>query len=88
MGQQPRPLDPDLRARLLQEARTPWRGLRRALWLALAGSGAAGLAVMALRGASGDTVASGDLLIQLGAVALFGSLLWFDRNRSPLVERD
>jgi hypothetical protein len=56
--------------------------------LALAGSGAAGLAVMALRGASGDTVASGDVLIQLGAVALFGSLLWFDRNRSPQLERD
>ena len=88
MGEQQRPLDPGLRERLLQEARTPWRGLRRALWLALAGSGGAGLAVMALRGASGDAVASEDVLIQLGAVVLFGGLLWFDRNRSVTLERD
>ena len=76
------PIDPELRARLLQEARTPWRGLRRALWVALAASGAVGLATMAMRSAAGDGVASVDLLIQIGAVVIFGGLLWFDRNRS------
>ena len=74
-------LDPELRARLLQEARTPWRGLRRGLWVALAASAAVGLATMAMRSAAGGEVASVDLLIQLGALVLFGGLLWFDRNR-------
>lgn len=82
MGSKPDSIDPALRERLLQEARTPWRGLRRGLWFALAASGAVGLATMAMRSASGAEVASGDLLIQVGALALFGSLLWFDRNRS------
>ena len=76
-----RPIDPDLRARLLQEARTPWRGLRRGLWVALAASAAVGLATMAMRSAAGGEVPSVDLLIQLGAFGLFGGLLWFDRNR-------
>lgn len=81
----PRPsakLDPALRARLLEEARTPWRGLRRGLWVALAASAALGLAVMAMRLAAGEGVASDDLLIQSLALALFAGLLWFDRPRS------
>ena len=76
------PLDPELRRRLLTEARTPWRGLRRALWFALEASAALGLATMAMRSAAGGEVASTDLLIQGGALLLFGGLLWFDRNRS------
>ena len=75
-------LDPALRSRLLQEARTPWRGLRRGLWLAFTASGAIGLATMALRASAGEVVTLSDLGIQLGAVVLFGGLLWFDRNRS------
>jgi hypothetical protein len=85
MASQPsprQPLDPELRRRLLIEARTPWRGLRRALWFALVASAALGLATMAMRSASGGEVASADLLIQGGALLLFGGLLWFDRNRS------
>ncbi|MFO7628882.1 MAG: DUF3493 domain-containing protein [Prochlorococcaceae cyanobacterium] len=81
MGSKRESIDPALKARLLQEARTPWRGLRRGLWLALAASGAVGLATMAMRSASGAEVASTDLLIQLVALGLFGSLLWLDRNR-------
>ena len=82
MGPNSDPIDPALRARLLQEVRTPWRGLRRGLWLALAASGAVGLATMAMRAASGAEVPSADLLIQVGALGLFGSLLWLDRNRA------
>ena len=81
MGSKPDSIDPALKARLLQEARTPWRGLRRGLWVALAASGAVGLATMAMRLASGAVVASTDLLIQVGALGLFGSLFWLDRNR-------
>jgi len=76
-------LDPELRRRLLLEARTPWRSLRRALWFALLASAGLGLATMAMRGAAGGEVASTDLLIQSAALLICGSLLWFDRNRSP-----
>jgi hypothetical protein len=76
------PLDPELRRRLLQEARTPWRGLRRGLWTALTASAALGLATMAMRSAAGGEVVSTDLLIQSTALIICGSLLWFDRNRS------
>jgi hypothetical protein len=76
------PLDPDLKRRLLREARTPWRGLRRAIWFALVASAALGLATMALRASAGGEVPSTDLLIQATALLIFGGLLWFDRNRS------
>jgi drug/metabolite transporter (DMT)-like permease len=75
------PLDPAVQARLLRELRTPWRGLRRALWLALAASGGIGLATMAMRLASGQEVSSVDLLIQSVALLLFAGLLWLDRDR-------
>jgi len=75
----PRPLDPELRARLLEEARTPWRGLRRGLWFAFTASAAIGLATMAMRLSAGAELASGDLVIQSGALLLFGVLLWRDR---------
>ena len=74
-------LDPELKARLLQEARTPWRGLRRALWLALFASAAVGAATMALRASSGDVVPLSDFGIQGLAVLISGALLWWDRNR-------
>lgn len=73
-------LDPAMKARLLQEARSPWRGLRRALWLAFTASAGLGLATMAMRASAGDAVAGSDLLIQVVALVLFGSLLWWDRN--------
>jgi hypothetical protein len=73
------PLDPALKARLLQEARTPWRGLRRALWFAFTASAGLGLATMAMRASAGNVVAVSDLLIQVAALGLFGTLLWRDR---------
>ncbi|MBC8168340.1 MAG: DUF3493 domain-containing protein [Synechococcus sp. ArSW.bin.68] len=76
-------MDPELKARLLQEARTPWRSLRRLLWLALFASGGLGLFVMTFRVTAGNDVVLSDLVIQISAVALFGSLLWFDRTREP-----
>jgi hypothetical protein len=77
----PTPLDPQLRERLLAEARSPWRGLRRGLWFALFASAAVGLATMTMRGASGETVPSSDWLIQVIAFGVCGGLLWFDRQR-------
>jgi hypothetical protein len=51
------------------------------LSVALAASATIGLATMAMRAAAGGDVASTDLLIQVGALVLFGGLLGFDRNR-------
>jgi hypothetical protein len=82
------PLDPELKARLLQEARTPWRSLRRALWFAFTASAGLGLATMTMRVSAGSEVAGSDLLIQVGALGLFGSLLWFDRNRDDSARND
>ena len=82
MASKPDSLDPELKARLLLEARTPWRGLRRGLWFALVASAGLGLATMAMRASSGIDVPLSDLGIQVAALSLFGSLLWFDRNRS------
>ncbi|MFN9646061.1 MAG: DUF3493 domain-containing protein [Cyanobacteriota bacterium] len=82
----PPPLDPQLRQRLLAEARAPWRGLRRGLWLALFASAGVGLAAMAMRGVSGDAVPSSDWLIQLTALGVCSGLLWLDRERRPPVE--
>jgi hypothetical protein len=76
----PPPLDPELRRRLVAELRSPWRSLRRALWFALVASAGLGLATMAMRAAAGAEVASADLLIQIGALLLFGVLLFFDRG--------
>ena len=75
------PLDPVLRAKLLQEAHTPWRGLRRALWLALTASAAIGLATMAMRASAGGELPGSGLLIQVAALAIFGGLLVVDRQR-------
>ena len=82
MSKDSKALDPELKARLLQEARTPWRGLRRGLWVALAASAAVGLATMAMRSAAGGEVVANDLLIQIAALGLFGGLLWVDRNKA------
>ncbi len=75
-------LDPAMKAKLLQEMRTPWRSLRRALWFALLASAGLGLATMAMRSAAGEGVPSTDWLIQVGALVVCGSLLWLDRNRN------
>ena len=70
-----------MRERLLRESRTPWRGLRRLLWVALFASGGLGLFVMSFSISAGNSAVGTDLAIQIGAVVLFGGLLWFDRDR-------
>ncbi|WP_115125651.1 DUF3493 domain-containing protein [Synechococcus sp. GEYO] len=70
-----------MRERLLRESRTPWRGLRRLLWIALFASGGLGLFVMSFSISAGTRDVGTDLAIQVGAVVLFGGLLWFDRDR-------
>ncbi len=73
-------MDPNLRARLLKETKNPYRGLRRALWIALFGSAALGLFVMVTNIIAGDTVSINDFAIQTSALVILGFLLLKDRS--------
>ena len=74
-------LDPNLRSRLLKESKNPFRGLRRAVWIALFGSAALGFFIMFSKIITGDTVAINDFLIQASALLILGFLLLKDRNK-------
>ena len=74
-------IDPELKKRLLKETQTPFKGLRRVLWIAFSGSAFLGLLIMLTRIASGTELQQNNLLIQLGACVIFPTLLFFDRNK-------
>ena len=74
-------LDPNLRNRLLKESRNPFRGLRRALWIALFGSAALGFLIMFSKIITGDAVSFNDFAIQVSALLILGFLLLKDRNK-------
>ena len=74
-------LDPNLRARLLKETKNPYRGLRRAVWIALFGSAALGLFIMVTNIFAGDKVSINDLAIQTSALVILGFLLFKDRSK-------
>ena len=73
-------IDPELKKKLLKETQTPFKGLRRILWIAFSGSALLGLFIMLSKIASGSELQQNNLLIQLGACLLFPTLLFFDRN--------
>ena len=74
-------IDPELKKKLLKESQTPFKGLRRILWIAFSGSALLGLLIMLSKIASGSELNQNNFLIQLGACILFPSLLFFDRNK-------
>ena len=74
-------IDPELKKRLLKETQTPFKGLRRILWIAFSGSAFLGLLIMLSKIASGSELQQNNLLIQMGACLLFPTLLFFDRNK-------
>ena len=74
-------IDPELKKKLLKESQTPFKGLRRILWIAFTGSAFLGLLIMLSKIASGSELAQNNLLIQLGACILFPTLLFLDRNK-------
>jgi len=81
-SRQPRPLDPELRARLLQEVHAPWRGCAGPLWFAPAPRPAIGPGHHGSAGSSaGGELGSGDLL-HSRSVRCCSSvlLLWRDRT--------
>ena len=73
-------IDPELKKKLLKESQSPYKGLRRILWLAFSGSAFLGFLIMLSKIASGGELQQNNLLIQLGACILFPTLLFFDRN--------
>ena len=74
-------IDPELKKRLLKESQAPFQGLRRILWLAFSGSAFLGLLIMLSKIASGNELQENNLVIQLGALVLFLTLLFFDRSK-------
>ena len=73
-------IDPELKKKLLKESQTPFKGLRRILWIAFSGSAFLGLLIMLSKIASGSELQQNNLYIQLGACIIFPTLLFFDRN--------
>ena len=74
-------IDPKLKKKLLKESQSPFKGLRRILWIAFSGSAFLGLLIMLSKIASGGELNQNNLLIQIGACILFPTLLFFDRNK-------
>ena len=73
-------IDPELKKKLLKETQTPFKGLRRILWIAFSGSAFLGLIIMLSKITNGSELQQNNLLIQLGACLLFPALLFFDKN--------
>ena len=74
-------IDPELKKKLLKESQTPFKGLRRILWIAFTGSAFLGLLIMLSKIASGNEFEQNNLLIQVGACIFFSILLFLDRNK-------
>ena len=74
-------IDPELKKKLLKESQSPFKGLRRILWIAFSGSAFLGLVIMLFKIASGSELPQNNLLIQVGACILFPTLLLLDRNK-------
>ena len=73
-------IDPELKKKLLKESKTPFKGLRRILWIAFSGSAFLGLLIMLSKISSGSELQQNNLLIQLVACIIFPTLLIIDRN--------
>ena len=74
-------IDPELKKKLLKESQTPFKGLRRLLWIAFSGSAFLGLFIMLSKIANGSELQQSNLVIQLSACILIPSLLFFERNK-------
>ena len=75
-------IDHELKKKLLRESQTPFKGLRRILWIAFSGSAILGLIIMLSRIAGGNELQQNNLLIQVGACVIFPTLLILDRDKT------
>ena len=74
-------IDPELKKKLLKESQSPFKGLRRILWIAFSGSAFLGLLIMLSWISSGSELEQNNLFIQLGACVIFPTLLFLDRDK-------
>ena len=74
-------IDPELKKKLLEESKAPFKGLRKVLWIAFSGSAFLGLFIMLSKIASGNEIQQNNLLIQIGACTLFPFLLFIERDK-------
>ena len=74
-------IDPELKKKLLKESQSPFKGLRRILWIAFSGSAFLGLLIMLSKIASVCEVQQNNLFIQFGACIIFPILFFFDRYK-------
>ena len=74
-------IDPKLKKKLLRESQSPFKGLRRILWIAFSGSAFLGLLIMLSKIVNESELQQNNLLIQLGACILFPILLFLDKNK-------
>ena len=74
-------IDPELKKKLLRESQSPFKGLRKILWIAFSGSAFLGLLIMLSKIASGSDLRVNNLFIQLVACMIFPTLLFLDRNK-------
>ena len=74
-------IDPELKKKLLKESQSPFKGLRRILWIAFSGSAFLGLLIMVSNIIGSGELQQNNLFIQLGACILFPTLLFLDRNK-------
>tara|TARA_Y100000766_G_scaffold206776_1_gene178551 strand:- start:1379 stop:1618 length:240 start_codon:yes stop_codon:yes gene_type:complete len=74
-------IDPELKKKLLKESQTPFKGLRRILWIAFSGSAFLGLFIMISKITTGNDFQQNNFFIQLVACILFPLLLFLDREK-------
>ena len=74
-------IDPELKKKLLKESQSPFKGLRRILWIAFSGSAFLGLLIMLSKIFSGSELQPNNLIIQIFASIIFPTLLFLDRDK-------
>mgnify|MGYP001401209019 FL=1 len=74
-------IDPELKKKLLRESKSPFKGLRRVLWITFTGSAFLGLLIMISKIADGNEFQQNNFLIQIGACIVFPLLLFLDKNK-------
>ncbi|MEB3210808.1 MAG: DUF3493 domain-containing protein [Leptolyngbyaceae bacterium] len=77
-------MDPELYKRLQAEAKAPYRGLRRFIYLAFGASGLIGAFIFLaqLISGQGTQAIAGNFALQVGVVALMVFLLRIDQDKS------
>tara|TARA_B100000927_G_C16155377_1_gene345100 strand:- start:252 stop:491 length:240 start_codon:yes stop_codon:yes gene_type:complete len=74
-------IDPELKKKLLRETKAPFKGLRRLIWAACAGSAYLGLFIMISKLIGGNEVQQNNIIVQLLACIVFPFLFFLERDK-------